>query len=30
MDMFVKREGIWQFSRKRLVRDIVGDMALKY
>ena len=25
MDMFVKREGIWQFSRKRLVLDIAGD-----
>jgi uncharacterized protein (TIGR02246 family) len=29
MDAFAKREGMWQFARKQLVHDIVGDMALK-
>lgn len=29
MDAFVKREGGWQFARKQLVHNIVGDMALK-
>ena len=29
MDTFVKREGGWQFARKQLVHNIVGDMALK-
>jgi uncharacterized protein (TIGR02246 family) len=28
-DEFAKREGIWQFVRKQLVHNIVGDMALK-
>jgi uncharacterized protein (TIGR02246 family) len=28
-DDFVKRDGAWQFARKQLVHDIVGDMALK-
>jgi uncharacterized protein (TIGR02246 family) len=28
-DSFVKRNGTWQFSRKELVHNIVGDMALK-
>lgn len=28
-DAFVKRNGSWFFSRKQLVHDIVGDMALK-
>jgi len=29
MDDFAKRDAVWQFARKRLVHDIVGDMALK-
>jgi uncharacterized protein (TIGR02246 family) len=29
MDEFAKREGVWQFVKKQLVHDIVGDMALK-
>ena len=29
MDTFVKREGVWQFARKQLVHNIIGDMALK-
>ena len=29
LDMFVKREGAWQFARKELVHNIAGDMALK-
>jgi hypothetical protein len=29
MHTFVKREGGWQFARKQLVHNIVGDMALK-
>jgi uncharacterized protein (TIGR02246 family) len=29
MDAFAKREGMWQFARKQLVHNIVGDMALK-
>lgn len=29
MDDFIKRDGVWQFARKQLVHDIVGDMALK-
>ena len=28
-DAFVKRAGVWQFARKELQHDIVGDMALK-
>ena len=28
-DTFVKRAGEWQFARKELQHDIVGDMALK-
>ena len=28
-DTFVKRSGTWQFARKELRHDIVGDMALK-
>jgi uncharacterized protein (TIGR02246 family) len=28
-DVFVKRDGDWQFLRKELVHDIAGDMALK-
>lgn len=28
-DRFVKRGGVWQFARKALQHDIVGDMALK-
>jgi len=29
LDMFVKREGEWQFLRKELVHNIAGDMGLK-
>jgi uncharacterized protein (TIGR02246 family) len=29
LDIFVKREGGWQFVRKKLVHNIEGDMALK-
>jgi 3-phenylpropionate/cinnamic acid dioxygenase small subunit len=29
LDIFVKREGKWQFARKELVHNIAGDMALK-
>jgi uncharacterized protein (TIGR02246 family) len=29
LDIFVKQEGQWQFARKELVHNIVGDMALK-
>jgi uncharacterized protein (TIGR02246 family) len=29
LDVFVKREGAWQFARKELVHNITGDMALK-
>lgn len=29
MDTFVKHEGVWLFTRKQLVHNIVGDMALK-
>ena len=28
-DAFVRQDGSWRFSRKELVHDIVGDMALK-
>jgi uncharacterized protein (TIGR02246 family) len=29
LDLFVKRQGAWQFARKELVHNIAGDMALK-
>jgi SnoaL-like domain len=29
LDIFVKREGKWQFARKELVHNIAGDIALK-
>ena len=29
LDIFVKREGEWQFLRKELVHNIAGDMGLK-
>jgi len=29
LDAFIKCDGVWLFSRKQLVHDIAGDMALK-